>query len=241
MNNAPLYPERWRKGWTEDGKERTWSWLFLGRLRLWWVRESWNQKVGCRATSQPSKRPPTDQPTRRRRGSPRDASRLRAAARLRCEPSCFASRYVRHQTSCVLFVLSSPYPPLIGDRRYASSRDRRYTRFSAAVPEAVVRTWVVFLGLVSSQYLSNNRAVVIVIENRRYVDRRQVTSVLRFTDCPYLLRHRRSLHFNLSESREIMAPDSCDWALPVTSRRSSEEEKRLRGISGTATSNFESQ
>lgn len=145
-----------------------------------------------------------------------------------------------HQTSCVLFVLSSHYPSLIGDRRYASSRDRRYTRFSAitaaataAVPEAVVRTWVVLLGLAYTQYLSNNRAVVIVIENRRYVDRRQVTSVLRFADCLYLLRRRRSLYFNFSESREIMAPDSCDWA----SRRSSEEKKRLRGISGTATSN----
>lgn len=40
---------------------------------------------------------PTDRPTRRRRGSPRDASRLRAVVRLRCEPLHFANSLGRER------------------------------------------------------------------------------------------------------------------------------------------------
>lgn len=65
-------------------------WLFLGRLRPVIARARTS-----RASDQPTfqattDRRPTDRP-RRRRGSPRDASRLRAVVRLRCEPLRFAN------------------------------------------------------------------------------------------------------------------------------------------------------
>lgn len=48
-------------------------------------------KTSRRVVERPANLPSDRRPTRRRCGSPRDASRLRTAARLRCEPSHFAS------------------------------------------------------------------------------------------------------------------------------------------------------
>jgi len=116
----------------------------------WWCK-SQNQRTGCRATSLPSDRRPTDrptdrptnQPTRRRCGSPRDASRLRTAARLRCEPSHLASSTgVRPRAPTLHLSSRSGSHPLlsIGSRRHANARDRWRTRSSIPTEEAVVRT-----------------------------------------------------------------------------------------------------
>lgn len=66
-------------------------WLFLGRLRPVIARARTSRRATGPTFQATTDRRPTDRPTRRRRGSPRDASRLRAVVRLRCEPLRFAN------------------------------------------------------------------------------------------------------------------------------------------------------
>lgn len=199
------------------------------------VRE--NQKAGWRATSQPSKRPPTDQP-----GGGAEALGMSVVSEpprgWDASPRKLVFREL-HQTSCIILTLSSHYPPLIGNHRHANTRCPRFiaaTATIAADPEAVVRTWVPPRARLLSVAIEQSRGRDRNKEKRRYIETGDRVSHLGVAICRLPLLSCRSLHFNLSESREIMAPDSCDRVPPVTSRRSSGEENRLRGTFGIADS-----
>lgn len=201
---------------------------------------------GGLSSNQPAFQATADQPTNQeeaRKPSGCQSSPSRRAVEMRA-PVFRESR--RQLTSCIIFSLSSHHLPLIGSRRYASSRDRRCTRFftataaaAAAAPEAVVRTWVFIPGLVFSsvaleQSRGRDRDREATVEPEDKVDHLGVTTCrLSPLSC-----RRRSPRFNFVRIfREIMAPDSCDRVRPVTSQKSSGEENRLRGTFGTAVFN----
>jgi len=221
--------------------------LFFGASAPLIARESQNQSTGGLSSNQPASHP-SDRPTRRRRGSPRDASRLRAAARLRCEPLRLASSAdVRPRvlsssstraTLCRSAVararaiggardlslpqplpLPPPPPPPSPPPLHRKKRWCARERFSSG-----------------SSSFSDYRATV---RTRSYRGSARdlsgekigsVISVLRLAGCLCLVPPRRFATFRFAKvSGEIMAPDSCD-RVPV-SRRSSREETRPRGTS----------
>ena len=175
-------------------EKRICSWvLFLRRLRLCWC-EGARTRRRVVETNQPSKRPPTDQP-----GGGAEAlgmlvgqsSPNRRAVEMR---ALVFWKFRRYQISCIIFTLSSQYPPSIGVRWYATSVALAVyailCRCRARRLEAV-RTWVILLG-VWTRHLS------VAIEQSRSCDRHKevtvslarekiesVTSVLRFIDYPY--------------------------------------------------------